>query len=342
MSHWQRRIRKAYFLQCALFCAAGLAGWALLRLDGRADLAGTRAAMFAGMACALLAAAWVGNCITRSGIAPVCWLLRAIGQWDPRQPGPDAFAPERLPPDLPEDVRRVAEALHGFGVRAGAHAAREREFTRAASHELRTPLTIIRVAADLIGHDAALADNARRSLERIQCASAGMEAIIDSLLLLARSEEVAPESEDFPLTEVVERELERVKPAADRKQLQLRMVKHATPTLHAPPRLLQVVLGHLLDNAIRFTQAGEVAVHLLEDRLQVEDTGPGMDEDVLAHAIEPFYCGSGPCDASGPGLGLTIAHRIAERCGWSLALDSDPGRGTRASVHFGRDSLGSA
>ncbi len=334
MAIWQHRIRRTFYLQLALLCLVALGGLELVRLQGVMSRSGADAAIFIGMALAMLAVIWVGDRAARLAIAPVCWLLREIRRWDPRQSDPDAFAPERLAENIPDDVREVAQALHGFGQRAREHAQREREFTRAASHELRTPLTIVRVAADLIDHDPSLSEASRRSLERIQCASAGMEAIIDSLLLLARSEETAPEAEDFAVGEVVDRELERVRPLLERKQLALRVERTAEPKLHASPRLLQAVLGRVLDNAVRFTHAGEVAVRLHADRVLVEDTGKGMDGETLAHAIEPFYCGSGPCDASGPGLGLTIAHRLAERCGWKLELDSTPGRGTCASIRF--------
>lgn len=214
-------------------------------------------------------------------------------------------------------------------------AARERDFTRDASHELRTPLTVIRVASDLIAHDAGLSPASRRSLARIQDAVAGMEAVIDALLFLARCEQTPLEVEDVPVRDVVERELERIGPMLQHKQLALRREIEAEPVLHAPPRILQVMLGNLLANAVRFTDAGGVVVRLREDRVEVEDTGIGMDAATLARAFEPFYRGEGE-QYVGSGLGLSIAHRLGQRCGWPLRLDSTPGHGTRASILFGR------
>ena len=134
-------------------------------------------------------------------------------------------------------------------------AERERDFTRDASHELRTPLTVIRVASDLIAHDAGLSPASRRSLARVQDAVAGMEAVIDALLFLARCEQAPLAVDDIVVRELVEREIDRVRPLLRHKQLQLQLEVEAEPVLHAPPRVLQVMLGNLLSNAVRFTDA---------------------------------------------------------------------------------------
>lgn len=342
MTTWQYRVRRIFLLQLALVSGVAACGLAALAWHGDATHSWLPPAVFFIAALAMLAVIWVGDRAARRAIAPVCWILREVGSWDPQRPDPDALAPERLPAGVRGDVRTLADALYGFGNRLREHAAREREFTRAASHELRTPLTVIRVAGDLIGHDETLSDASRRSLERIQSSVAGMEGIVDALLLLARSEEVEPEAEDFAVAELAGQELARVRPLAAAKGLTLLLEPDGDRELHAPPRVLQIVLGRLLDNAIRYTREGEVRVRLLADRVQVCDSGIGMDAATLEHAIEPFYCGSGPCDASGPGLGLTIAHRLAERCGWTLALESTSGRGTCASVVFHPDPASGA
>ena len=73
--------------------------------------------------------------------------------------------------------------------------------------------------------------------------------------------------------------------------------------------------GNLLSNAAQFTDAGSIRVRLGQDRLEVEDTGIGMDAALLARS-KPFQRGDG--GQGGPGLGLSIAHRLGQRCGWPL------------------------
>ena len=100
--------------------------------------------------------------------------------------------------------------------------------------------------------------------------------------------------------------------------------------MHAPPRVLGVMLGGLLSNAARFTDSGQVIVRVKEDRIEVIDTGIGMDAAALSRAFEPFYRANAAL--AGSGLGLSIAHRLGQRCGWPLELVSTPGEGTHATI----------
>ena len=219
------------------------------------------------------------------------------------------------------------------GAALAAKTEREHEFTHAASHELRTPLTVIRVARDLIEQDIGLSEASRRSLVRIQGAIGEMENILDALLLLARSDDCVLENMEFSVCEVMAVELDRIQPAVQAKGLTLQWEQAAAPILHAPPRVLQVIASKLLANAVRFTDHGEIRVRVLADRVQVEDTGLGMDAQALAHAHAPFYCAR-TGTVGGPGLGLSVAHRLGQRCGWAIHLESEPAQGTRASIIF--------
>ena len=335
MSLNKRNIRIVFLLQLAIVSLVVVL--VMLWLAGKSQAMPFATVTVAAIALALasiVAVTWMTYRATRRLLAPVDWLLREVAQWDPRHPDTRALSPERIPADIQGDTRKMADALHGLGERVDAFIARERDFTRDASHELRTPLTVIRVASDLISHDDGLSDRSRRSLTRIQAANAAMESIMDALLLLARDQDVALETEDFPVLDVVEAEVARFRPLLEGKPVQLDLVIDAQPNLHAPPRVLGVILGNLLGNAVRYTDAGHIRVRLLEDRVEVEDSGIGMDAATLARAIEPFY--RADAGAEGAGLGLSIAHRLGKRCGWPLQLASTPGQGTRATILFGQ------
>ena len=331
----QRNIREIFLLQLAIVCmVVVLCVLGVQAMYGHAVLSWLTATAMAIALVAVVAAMWMGYRATRRVVAPVDWLLGEVARWDPQHLDMRSLAPENVPANVQGDARKLAEALHGLGQRLDTYVARERDFTRDASHELRTPLTVIRVAADLIGHDEGLSARSRRSLTRIQDAAESMESLLAALLLLARDRDVPLETEDIPVREVLEQELARVRPVLDEKGLALRVAIEAEPELHAPPRVLAVMLGNLLSNAARFTDAGEVHVRLQADRIEVEDTGIGMDAAALARAFEPFYRAT-VAHSGGQGLGLSIAHRLGQRCGWPLLLASTPGQGTRATILFG-------
>jgi signal transduction histidine kinase len=112
-------------------------------------------------------------------------------------------------------------------------------------------------------------------------------------------------------------------------------------TLHLPAALplalcaeteAEQALSELLDNA--FTAGGEVSIAAAATdgalTLTVQDTGPGMAPETLAHATEPFFSTWGK--GAGKGLGLAIASAIAQRAGGTLRLESREGRGTTAAL----------
>ncbi|HBK47000.1 MAG TPA: two-component sensor histidine kinase [Xanthomonadaceae bacterium] len=282
---------------------------------------------------AVYALSWLTYRMSKRLVSPINWLARRIATWDPRHPEADDLAPERLPADLQGETRQLAAALHSLAVRVGDHIARERNFTRDASHELRTPLTVIRVASDMAIADPELPPRMERSLRRIQRAGRDMEAVIDAFLILAREAEVAPQSETFDAAELAAEEVESARELLGDKPVTVDLASSAHLQLHAPPRVLRVVLSNLLRNACAYTDSGSVSVEVGSDRIVVRDTGIGMDEQARARAFEPFFRAE-PSRPQGTGLGLSIVRRLCDRFGWRIELESTPGVGTSVAIIF--------
>lgn len=287
--------------------------------------------MLAGML-ALYLVTWLTYRTSRRLVAPVSWLANEVSHWEP-DAGVVALAPDRIPGDVGSEVRQLSGALHGLSERVQAFIQRERDFTRDASHELRTPLTVVRVATDMLLSDPEMPERSSRSLQRIQRAGRDMEAVIDAFLILAREAQVAPLGEEFDVREVVLDEVDKAQPLLEGKPVELRVTGDAAPRLHAPPRVLGVMLGNLLSNACVFTESGSVEVAIAEDRITVRDTGIGMSPDTLQRAYDPFYRAD-QFTASGKGMGLSIVRRLGERFGWPVSLESLPGEGTTAVIRF--------
>lgn len=283
---------------------------------------------------ALLAGAWFTYRNARRIVAPLGWLAQEVRHWDPMDPDTGALGPDRLPVAAGVEARQLAGALQRMAERMRAFVRRERDFTRDASHELRTPLTVIRVASDLLHSDPDLPARAQRSLARIQLAGRDMEAVIESFLILAREGNVELQREDFAVREVVAEEVENAQPLLGDKPVELEVVGSAEPMLHASSRVFAMMLRNLLSNACAYTERGRIEVRIEPDRLVVADTGIGMSAEALQRAYDPFYRGD-PDRVSGKGMGLSIVRRLGERFGWPISLDSQPGRGTVATIRFG-------
>lgn len=277
--------------------------------------------------------AWNTYRSSRRAVSPVIWLAGQVQRWDPKNPEASALRPENLPRDVEGETLVLASSLHDFANRIASFVEREHDFTRDASHELRTPLTVIRVAGDMMDADQSLTPLSRRALGRIRGAGRDMEALIESFLILAREGDIGLPDDDFAVSEVVAEEVEKARLLLKGKPVTLELVQEADFRLHAPARVLTVLLSNLLRNACHYTDEGRITVTVRRGSITIADTGVGMNADELSLVFKPFYR-RGDRDVGGHGIGLSIVERLSQRYGWPLQLSSEPGRGTIATLGF--------
>jgi len=276
---------------------------------------------------------WFTYRVSRRAISPVIWLANQVRAWDAKDPDFRALAPENLPRDTDPDVRVLAESLHGFGHQIEAFVERERHFTRDASHELRTPLTLVKVAADVLLTDGELTPYAEKSVHRIKRATRDMEALIESFLILAREGDVGLPDETFLVNAVAAEEVEKARALVEGKPVEIVLVEDAQFALHAPARVLAVMLANLLRNACLYTERGAVTMTIGDGSITVSDTGIGMTAEQVSRVFEP-YERAGRTGSRGVGIGLTMVRRLSTRFGWPIELTSEPGFGTTATLRF--------
>ncbi|WP_146910447.1 sensor histidine kinase [Arenimonas daejeonensis] len=277
--------------------------------------------------------AWSTYRASKRAVSPVIWLAGQVQRWDPKKPEASALRPENLPVDVEGETLVLASSLHDFASRIESFVERERDFTRDASHELRTPLTVIRIAGDMMDGDEGLSPMSRRALTRIRGAGRDMEALIEAFLILAREGDTGLPDDDFAVSEVVAEEVEKARLQLAGKPVRIRLVLESDFSLHAPARVLSVLLGNLLRNACHYTDEGSITVTVRHGAITVADTGVGMSSDELTRVFEPFYR-AGDRKKDGQGIGLSIVQRLSHRYGWPVRLESEPGRGTTASIRF--------
>jgi two-component system phosphate regulon sensor histidine kinase PhoR len=221
-------------------------------------------------------------------------------------------------------------------------AATKRDFVANASHELRTPVAAIRGAAEtLLAGALDQPATARSFVEIVHRQAERLSRLTQDLLDLSRLEsrqwrfEVAP----VELAALGRQAIELHGPAARSKGLELRVDLAAGLTVLADGRALEQVVINLVDNAIKYTLAGSVALQARargEDVLiTVSDTGPGIEPHHLARLFERFYrVDAGRArEAGGTGLGLAIAKHLVQGMHGEIDVESGAA-GTRFTVRL--------
>lgn len=234
-------------------------------------------------------------------------------------------------------ARRKEASAAALRARSEQMIATRERFLAVVGHEIRTPLNgVVGFASVLAGRED-LPPDARRQAEMIAGSTAVLTGLIEDILDFSRLERGALELEpgEADVAAVLEEAVERSRPAAAAKGLTLSLeVSGAGAARHqVDTRRLRQVAAALVDNAVKFTDAGSIAVRAewapgdVTDQLTVtvSDTGRGVPEPLRAALFQPFH----QLDAglsrrqSGSGLGLAMCRSIATLMGGSL--DYRPG-----------------
>lgn len=216
------------------------------------------------------------------------------------------------------------------------------EFITNVSHELRTPLTAIRGYVETLMEGAVEEPGRARSfLEVVARHGERMSRLIDDLLDLSNIEggQVHLERKPVPLAEVAEQVCTLHQEAASNKGISLSLEMPVDlPAVLADRDRLQQILINLIDNALKFTSAGQVrllahkasASHV---QVTIADSGIGIPSTDLARITERFYRvdQARSRELGGIGLGLSIVKHLVHAHGGELHIESELGRGTRVS-----------
>lgn len=222
------------------------------------------------------------------------------------------------------------------------------EFLSNISHELRTPLTAILGYVDLAS-EAEDHTLIRDYLRRIRRNSDNLLKIVNDILDLAAAEagRIKPRIVPFDPCQVAREAIELITPEVEQRNLKVHLEYfYPIPNLiHSDPVRIRQILLHLLSNAVKFTEKGEVRVEVRwvqvdggqsEIQYSVIDTGIGFSCDALPELLEPFRQGDNSPHRrfGGNGIGLSIVRRFVQLLGGRLEVASSPGKGSRFTVAF--------
>lgn len=218
-----------------------------------------------------------------------------------------------------------------------------REFTGNVSHELKTPLTAISSYAELLKEGMVQAEDVTGFGARIYEEAGRMIALVEDLLKLSQLDErveVRPKAE-VDLLSVAQKVVERLRPLADEKRVQLR-VEGEPAMVWGDEAILFELVYNLCDNGIKYNRpsGGRVAVSCFSQGdkvvLEVADNGIGIPQAHQGRVFERFYRidKSHSRKTGGTGLGLSIVKHAAAYHGASIDLHSAEDAGTTITIRF--------
>jgi PAS domain S-box-containing protein len=220
-----------------------------------------------------------------------------------------------------------------------------RQFIGDVSHDVRNPLATINTSLYLLRKTVGGDAGPTRYMDTIQAQVVHLNAVLDSLLLMARLDD--PESYfeiiQLDLNEAVQQVVNTNQSAADKKQHHLKFEPEMELlSVQGDADEIKRAIKLLVDNALQYTpdggtitvrtkRLGQVAI------IEVEDNGSGISPQDLPHIFQRFYRGDkarGQSDGGGVGLGLPIARKIAETLGGHMDVESQVGVGSTFRIYL--------
>jgi signal transduction histidine kinase len=222
-----------------------------------------------------------------------------------------------------DELKELADTFDSMLARLDAAFASQRHFVASASHELRTPLAIMRTEVDVALADPAASGQELRTMgEAVREMIDRCEQLIESLLILARSEAATGRAETVDLAALAADCVTDLRARADDAEVSVATDLEPAWT-HGEPALLERMIGNLIDNGIQHNELGgslEVSTSSGDGRarLRVFNGGPRIDPVAVQTLTEPFR--RLDRDHRGFGLGLSIVRSVIEAHGGGLEL----------------------
>ena len=286
----------------------------------------------------LLASVLVGRWMARVALRPLARVAEVARTIDV------AALQRRLPiRGTNDELDGLAAAFNDTLARLESAVGEMRQFSTALAHELRTPLSALRGEIELAMRDAHGGEPATRQLASQLEEIDKLKRLIDQILTLARAE-----AGEIPLTyarvdlgALAATVVDQIELVAQAKGIELHYERAVDVSVAGDEPWLARLLLNLLDNAIKFTNAGghiRVTVSRDDDiaRLTVQDSGCGISPDAIPHVFDRFFRAdpARPSGVEGVGLGLSLVKWIVDQHHGQIDVSSEVGRGSTFTVRL--------
>ncbi|MDH4200176.1 MAG: ATP-binding protein [Spirochaetia bacterium] len=246
--------------------------------------------------------------------------------------------------NIPEfDTDELSELAANFRVMSQEIKSLEtikRDLIANVSHELRTPLTAIKGFIETL-NDEFDGPN-KKYLDIIERHTDRLIFIVQDLLILSRLEDsgIEPDYQMFSLNSVISDTVLLLDKKARQKELSLKVIENGEIGIEADRNQLVQLFVNLIDNAVKYTEKGEVSIEIKKDEkfamIDIRDTGIGMEKKHLSRIFERFYVvdSSRSRIQGGTGLGLSIVKHVIHNHKGFVEINSAPGKGTQAHIRL--------
>lgn len=297
-------------------------------------------ALISGWLISLILAYYTGLYFSKKALQPVTHVVNEVNKISEENLGHRVSftKPENAALEKPDEIDELIQTFNDLIDRLENAFVAQKRFVQNASHELKTPLTAIIAEAELALSRVRQPEEYQRTLRVVMQEAEQLEQTTKGLLLLARLEETAGQSERIQtelagLFSDVVGTFQTLHP--DREIVQ--GASNQVLIIMGNPLLLRMALSNVLDNALKYSKDRvEVALEIIEDQavVTIRDYGIGIPENELNKLCVPLVRASNATAISGSGLGLALVERIMRVHRGALVIESIEGQGTICRLSF--------
>lgn len=249
---------------------------------------------------------------------------------------------ERVPlAEANDEIGQLTRSINELLERLEASLNREKQFTSDASHELRTPLSILRGTLEVLIRKPRTAEEYVEKIKTSLSSIDRMSATIDQLLALAREEKGKNlVKEELELITFLEEIVDETASEQNRK-ITFQSQSGIPIYLKANEKSLQLILGNLLQNAIKYSKPEteiivKTGLNVGTPYIEICDSGSGISKEYLEKIFDPFFREKEAVDQliPGTGLGLAIVKKLAQESGIKVSVSSEKGKGSTFRLDF--------
>lgn len=242
------------------------------------------------------------------------------------------------------EMKQLALAFNSMSEKLETLDQSRNQFVSNASHELKTPLATMKIMLESLIYQPDMDKELRTEfMNDINSEIDRLSNVVSDLLTLVQmdSHNVKLTRENLSIAALVKENAHRLQPIADQKGQQIQLSLGDSCDIYADKSKLNQVIYNLMENAVKYTQAGgQIKVSLQRQgrdaRLTVADNGPGIPKENLPHVFDRFYRvdKARSREKGGTGLGLSIVHQLVLLHGGAIRVESEEGKGASFIVEL--------